>query len=660
MNQSSDSARIMRAAIQTIRQKQNPEGHFTSLSSFYQNDFKQATPYATTFFTSVILSCLNDIPKTSLANQKDIDDIACVKYSAAHFLLQEKNSGWSWNYWMRSSKEYTTKPYPDDLDDTFMALGALAEYNRKLVDGEALASIIPLLTNLEIQEGGPYRTWLTGKDSAEKWKDVDLAVNSNIAYFLSLMGIKLPNIERLIDDAIKNNSPASPYYPSLIPVAYFISRSYRGSYQKDLAEMVASYLENLSDAATSLEQAMSISTLINLGFAESDLDRQISRLTSTILRGSYQPYAFCIDPARDNRPCYAGASSLTAAFCIEAIGKYSRLKSLYKGNQTEPARKIAPLHENILALAKSEQIAIPSELQKIAIEQIEKTTDEKITFTVYEFHALLKKSGSAIRAEAIQQLSLANLYGWMAYTIYDDFLDGEGDPLLLSAGNLFLRKLAHIYSGLEKDIPGVWKLFTETMDNIDDANVWEQKHCRGDEKTLTLPGNLPYFRNYENLANRSMGHALGVLAQLLATGYLPGSSEYINTSEFFRYYLIARQLHDDAHDWADDLAHGRITSAGAMILSEFQEQQGGLSEACSLSDIMPYLQELFWNRTISVMVQKILEHINMARATRKKSKLLDEANFMEEALKELEQQALNVTAKREQAITFLEHYRTRP
>jgi len=83
------------------------------------------------------------------------------------------------------SKEFKSKPYPDDLDDTFCALNALYLFDRKLISGSAYAYIIQLLTKVEKNEGGPYKTWLVSKKTSG-WDDVDIVVNSNIAYFLWL------------------------------------------------------------------------------------------------------------------------------------------------------------------------------------------------------------------------------------------------------------------------------------------------------------------------------------------------------------------------------------------------------------------------------------------------------------------------------------------
>ena len=154
-------------------------------------------------------------------------------------------------------------------------------------------------------------------------------------------------------------------------------------------------------------------------------------------------------------------------------------------------------------------------LYAIAIAQIEKTTDEKITALAYEFHEALYKKRILIPLDIVEPLSLANFFGWMAYDIYDDALDGEDGAALIPCANFFLRALTEIYHSLGTRAVEIAPLFKGTMDRIDDANAWEQRHCR----ILAGSNALPSFGGHETLADRSIGHAIGPLPMLLLAGY---------------------------------------------------------------------------------------------------------------------------------------------
>ena len=212
-----------------LKKQQLADGSFLSYSSPDMHDFSHAQPYRTIFTTALILS--------SLQHYNDPISIP-IKQKSAHYLLSQKSDNWTFNYWQKSVPEYTQLPYPDDLDDTCCALAALQHYDAKIISGEVLAKIVHILTELEIQEGGPYKTWITQRDVDPIWQDVDVAVNSNIAYFLSLQDIELPNITGLIEQVISRKKYESPYYPTPYPIIYFISRWYTGSKKKQLTKFL--------------------------------------------------------------------------------------------------------------------------------------------------------------------------------------------------------------------------------------------------------------------------------------------------------------------------------------------------------------------------------------------------------------------------------------
>ena len=646
-----DIALTIRDGISHIAKEQRPEGSFGSLSSYLQGDFSKAVPYSTTFFTSIILSCLAG--KTPFPSAQNICD------RSAQFLLSQKSDRWSWNYWARSAPERKTMPYPDDLDDTFAALAALAQYDKRLITGKVLGATVQLLTSLEASEGGPYRTWLVSADAGPKWQDIDLVINSTVGYFLSFTaGVHLKNIEALVSDAVIKGAMVSPYYPSSFPVAYFISRLYKGSsYQKGRAQLVQQIHDRLQNRdhqpeMTPLQRAMSITSLMNLGSKEKITEKEIAALIASVKKEGWKPYAFCIDPARDGKTHYAGSSALTAAFCVEALNAYGNRDSKTStqsglGIKREVQVDEVAFHNHVHSLAKNASNHLPPELRTAIHSQLDRMSDPKITLLPYQFHKALKKSISIqkISEETVSSLALANLYGWMAYTIYDDFLDEEGDPLLLSCANFFLRELTRTYHDLEKEIPGVSKMFTETVNAIDAANTWEQAHCRIPKGSRgTIPGKLPSFGAYENLADRSLGHAMGPLAELVAAGYNESSGEYQATVALLRHYLIARQLHDDAHDWADDLLRGQINSVGAIVLKNFPGRP--------LADLLPELRHFFWTTTIDTVVHDVIDHIAAARRARSTIGIV-ENTFMEETLLQLENAAHRTREERDRALEFL-------
>ena len=650
-----------------------------SLSGFIKDDFHDAIPRRTTFFTSNILACLQNIPERT----------ADVCAATAQFLIGQKSERWSFNYWARDTGDTSGAdggtgapypPYPDDLDDTFAAFAALAVHDPAIIDGHALAAIARLLTAREAGEGGPYRTWLVDGDAAATWQDVDVAVNSSIGYFLSLIGVRLPRLEHFLDSAVRKGRLASPYYPGIFHVGYFLSRFYKadkirnGAWAaKRLADiLLARLLQNNSTDITPLECAMAISSLINLGYADNIPVEIPDLLAARTDREGFLPYAFCIDPARGGRRCYAGASALTAAFSAQALAQYSSqdYKTFGHASANAGAATATDGHDHIRDLARDVCHDLGNNVRAMALARIKKTSDEKITALAYEFREALYRNGKIVPFDIVEQLSLANLYGWMAYDIYDDALDDDDghNPSPLPCANFFHRALMETYSALNARIPGVRSLFDDMMDRMDDANAWEQDHCRiaingGTLEDAALPMALPQFGSYQTLADRSIGHAMGPLAELLYAGYAPSSEEYKNTELFFRHYLIARQLHDDAHDWAEDLLNGRVNSIGALVLQRFRERycnDRGSGPTAPTATIIPELRKIFWKGTIDDAIRMIDANIAAARRARERSIILTDTDFMEDVLRALASGARRAGKERNEALAFLKDYRTNP
>lgn len=661
-------------AIRHVREQQSPDGSFVHLSGTSPNDFSHAIARKTTFFTANILSCLQNIPPT-IAGLNSDSGLADIQAAGIKFLLSQRNGRWSFNYWARDAEERTVLPYPDDLDDTFAALAAIARYDARALDGHAFAAIATLLTAHEVDEGGPYRTWLVHDDAPQKWQDVDVVVNSTIGYFLSLGGVRLPRLKNFIDDAVRagENRLSSPYYPGIFAVGYFLSRFYK-SYDAQNEKLAAIITEQLADHnsgnnITTLEYAMAISALINLGeaghaAAGDAMHTATANLIARLDQEGFLPSAFCIDPSRGGDRCYAGASALTAAFCAEALAQYSALiEKPFAARREHPLHN--RVHEHIRALARTACRPLPHDLRAMAMAQIEKTPDPRITAPAPEFYTILRADGKIISPSIIEQLSLANLFGWMAYNVYDDALDGEGGTTAIPCANFFLRALAEIYYALGTKYPALAGLFRGTMDRIDAANAREQHHCRIPWKAnysmsgiFSFP--LPRFGDHHLLADRSIGHAMGPLAELLIAGYGAESETYRNTELFFRHYLIARQLHDDAHDWADDLLRGRINSVAALIIHRFREKYSAGSGAEIIKevfDVLPSLKKIFWEDTVGVVAQMIVRHITAARRARAAIALPASADFMESELRRLEAGARRAIAERNNALIFLNDYK---
>ena len=616
----------MNHLINIISNGQSADGSFPSYSSSALKKFKPEKKYHTIFATALIVSCLNDI--------QDNKKVYEIKKKAISYLLTQKSSLWTFNYWAKNSKEYKMLPYPDDLDDTFCALSALYNYDKSLIDGKVLAKITRLLEQQEIRIGGPYKTWVVPTISPKIWHDVDLVVNSNIAYFLTLQDIELPNLVNLIEKAIRNNNYFSAYYPSVLPVIYFISKWYRGKLKKKL---IKSLLEN-PYLKNPLNSALYTTSLLNLGYP-------VEKFPQYSIK-NIKPYAFCLDPKIEGKTYYAGSKALTAAFYVESLLKLRKLETTSKDSlQKDKTEK--RISDQVIKDYRNRFSHMGSEIQKISeliLQKLLQADSEKQIILLPYFTYKCLDPKHKISEYFLSQLGLANLYGWVAYTIYDDFLDEEGDPRFLSMANICLRELTLIFNTVLPARSGFPVFFQKIMDTIDETNTWETSSCRIRQRKI------PNFGNYTQLAHKSLGHALGPAAIFFKLGYDKQSRELAFLMNFFKHYIIARQLNDDAHDWEKDLEKGQINAVGAMVLKNLKLEIGDLK-----IDVKT-LQNTFWKDVVVDTCQLILKHCKLARSSLNKIVLIVNPKMFDTFISSIEKTAQNTLVEQKNAKDFIKTY----
>lgn len=575
-------------AVAYLARQQRKDGGFDSYSSPQLDDFQGSTQHQTTFFASLILQASASVKHPRLGG---------VRRQIADFLLQQKSEDWSFNYWSRASNNYVKTPYPDDLDDTFMALAALHEYAPELLDGAAMAKVSKLLIATEQTVGGPYRTWLADGVN-ETWRDVDVAVNANIGRFLALQGVRLPAIVQLIEQSAAS-SLLSPYYPNELPTIYYLAHWYDGAKK----QLFMNRCRQQISFDNPLHAALAVSSLVRLG-EHDDLATYAALLLDTQLPdGSWPAYAFCIDPAQRGQQHFAGSPSLTTALCAEALALLAKRP---KRTERQPDQR----YESVMRELADEI----DNLDGAELKQEAKRTLARIRAIDGDQHIILlpwlvrDATDLQVPEATLRDLAQISAWGWMAYTTYDDFLDDEGTPIALSAANVALRRLMLRIGDV---MPGRFEFQQEArqvLDDTDAANTWELAHCRATAKQGRITVNiLPDYGDHWPLAARSFGHALSALGVLYASGLGRNTQAMQSLRRFFWHYLIARQLNDDAHDWQEDLKRGHITAVVAQVLRQYGQ------ETVSINKLQP-LQEIFWNTCIDEVAQQIQLHTSRARS----------------------------------------------
>ena len=635
---------------------QRPDGGFDSFSSPSSIHFEKAFTYQTTFAPALILAAVADL-QTAPARR--------LKRRLAVFITAQRSPAWSFNYWAAHSPERRTYPYPDDLDDTCCALIALQRHRPDGLGPAALAAAVKLLLAVETQPGGPYRTWLAGDDAPAAWQDVDLAVNANVAYLLSLVSEPLPNLTALMERAIRDEQFVSPYYPSAYPVLYYLARTYRGPLVAKLRGIVRR-LAREAEKLSPLQTALLLTSLLRLGGrADSCVAARLIEAQAT--DGSWQAEAFCLDPAQSGITYYSGSQALTTAFALESLHIYRDASSLTRNAVTGRGTSGRTAAQADAAFRMAVLSSVPQDMEQSGTELCQamvgfanrlgsSSNGTEIMALPLQFSRSLQRPLPQTAGPMLLQLGRANLYGWAAYTIYDDFLDDEGQPGLLPVATAALRYSLAAFDKARPEDRAFRRLVRQTFDTIDSANAWEVSHCRFRRagRQLVIKA-LPDYGEPVRLAGRSLGHALTPLAVLRASGAAVDSDTFRQLQQAIIHYLTARQLNDDAHDWQIDLRNGHITYVVARLLADEEVRPGRYG----LDGLVQRLQPRFWHRTLPDICRLMQAQTALGRRQLQRLSGLQPHNVLSELLDGIDASVAETLATQDRAQRFLKHYKHR-
>lgn len=585
-------------AIQWLAAQQLPNGSFASQVSNRIEPFTPESLHYHTFFTSIILVCLQN-----LANIQPIID------KGVKFLKQQQSPGVSWNYWDRHSQMASKFRFPDDLDDTAYALLALSIYDPDYIDGQNLANLAKLLIANEIKPGGPYRTWLVDRSLYGQWGDIDLAINANIGGLLSYHGLKMSALDSYVQQELNKGEPQSLYYQSPIPIIYFLSRWYNGPELKDL------FKKYLSDAPK--RPVTEIALLLTVG-CRLQTNRNHLRKLHSLLMQSWQTdhwpaAAFYTELTHKGQACYTGSPALSTALALEAIIGYEQKLTVQTSlNSRRHITALKPKAKELPVILRKPYLQI-AKLLSDSDKDRQITDMAGLTAAAYE-----QKIDTHIR----QHLNAGSLNGWIAYKYYDDFYDQEAEPASLAVANHAHRQtIKSFWQALPQHLEYQAHVLT-AMDKMDAANYWEVQNARAQVKHNVINYSLPNYGSLSQLAERSWGHTLAATGVLVALGYGLEGREIQSLQKFFKHYIIARQLNDDAHDVFDDLSRGHLSAAAVMLLKGYHD-----NEPLDLVAERKALQVYFWRNTIHEVAPVIYKHLKLAAGALRSTGMVNQAEF---------------------------------
>lgn len=304
--------------------------------------------------------------------------------------------------------------------------------------------------------------------------------------------------------------------------------------------------------------------------------------------------------------------------------------------------------------------ALPKGFANAAHEVVERTIagnrDKQMSLMSHYMRVALGKKGEIFSDADIAQLGLANICYWSAFVIYDDFWDEDeaAQPRLLPVANLFARHYIDYFSHVLPADTGYRAFFHEIMDGLDAANEWEMRTCRlkRDGSRIVVPQELSDYGDFSIKFAPASGHVLGPVALLVRLGYPVRSLEVEQLIAYFRHYLIAMQLNDDAHDWKEDLERGHISTAVYLLLQEWQRAHPGRF-MIDLDKDMPTLEQLFWFSVLKPLCASTLSHTARSRAALEAMGLVENYAPLERFIVRNEQLAREALVEFEKGTSFL-------
>lgn len=522
---------------------------------------------------------LNELP--------DVAELRIVRKQLADQLYKQLNGTW-----IERGNLYVV----------FTVLTALWQYDPSSITGKNLASMVQRLIKSEVTVGGPYAS--AGV--------ISITANAQIAIFMHKLAKPLPKL----DDFLKPVIAARSFDSTELTVFGLIYLLSKASDNPELTKYVASHWKQ-NDWQTPMRISVALSILRN------KIPPEQIQSAFNLLRKRQRSSGFW--NSESLLKSTASKESSTFITTAHITGVLSNILTNYRPAGHKASLSDLERKHRAIARAARQRFSVHADpLRSSALKIVNgvcKTNKNfEITILSHFFTKALRIPTPLTNQQHIT-LGLASLCGWIAYTIYDDFLDDEGEPAKLSIANVAMRASLDYFREALPEHEFFHHYVARIFDAMDEANAWEVSNCRFAvrERKVTI-SQLPKYGNQGMLAARSFPHALAPIAILILQ---PGGISKLHYSESaFRYYLIARQLNDDLRDWHKDMQAGQASYVVTAILRDLRAHPG----TYSLSDLLPRMQKNFRQTTMPKVCGRILWHISASRQAFIKSQLLRTTN----------------------------------
>lgn len=587
--------------LESISNLQLESGCFESIQ------FPDSTVTLTTYYTSAILQCLASLPNYPL--KKNIIEKGLL------FLLENKSASFTWNYLARN----TASPYPDDLDDTFLALLALHIHNPQLVSESVLVENTNTLIACETNPGGPYFTWIVPNEMRPYWNNIDMVTNSTIFYYLKKRCIHLHDLEDFFEQRINEKDFHSEFYDSPLVVIYFLARHYDGIYRDDLIQHILS-----TEIKSPLHTAIALSSLIRLGYPNKSLEPFVQKLVNVNL-GTVTAERFFIELKKNNIVHHSGSLAFTYAAILEALCLFHNRETLYTHTKNHKKVLADVLHRSEKQLMNTPELG--QELHRVLTEFSTPKKFEELLLLPYLFLInCYQQKVSSITQEIIMNLCTGNTLGAIGYTIQDNIFDHDEDGQRLPLASSCILHAQRIFCH-ELPLGAPCLQILRLLHTMNEALAYENRLVIPMNQMLNLDS-FPKRASFEYLGEKSLGYAIGPMITCMLCNHPQDISRVQN---FFRAYLIVKQLNDDLHDWYSDLLAGKLNPVSISVINDYKKIHP-LGKTIDLVADKTELHEIFWSTTLSNLALIFQHFAKKSRATLEQIEILERKDYFMEMI----------------------------
>ncbi len=557
-----------------LSELQQPNGSFCSFSSRDTTNGKLSqdvtAPVDSIYFTSLIVLALSELAVKSTDGKRALlGPVTHIIDRAVTFLLTQESAFTTWNYTPRD----LPSSYPDDIDDTFLAISAIESWKKDYLTPERLAHITNTLVRCEVTPGGPYRTWITAANTQPPWNDVDSVVNTMINRWLRNHEIHLTPLQAFVDKH-KNGQHRSLYYHNQSFTNYLTH-----STSEDACEYVSQilaqekpfkfYVEKISNTNCYYAhcEAMEIALHIQLlGISENHLSSPMNDVPQTgSLRGDH----------------------------------LVNTSSLYDPSVTSHLSRV---RETITTVFSESEL-----MCDFFVKQFDTITihaPDELLIPYYYYQSLYPDLQERITLPELVTITSAHAIGLISFTLQDSICDYQAPP----------NQIPYVSSG----IVAMETLFQRVLFRIASYEQLQQILHRMNDSLLreTLVTNKALITR-EDLGTKSLGLVCGIFAIITIVGSEHTHKEQQTMLQIFSLYLSVRQLLDDFHDWPEDITSGRGTLVTQQILAHIHSNHNEphltkTPETAHATSVIHH--QLFWNSVFPHLYREAMSDLNHCRS----------------------------------------------